>query len=553
MELQAYIQPLLRWWWLMVISTVIATISSFFYLQETPATFQASTTLMVGNAIESLNPNSNEMALTQQLAGTYANIAKRKLVQDKTKEALGMEWLPEYDARVVWNTQLVEIIVLDTSPERAQAVANELAHQLILQSPTSSENQDSQQFIQEQLNWLQARIYETQQEIDTARVELAESFSASRIAERQAYITSLEVKLSSLQANYVAYQANTQQGAINTIRVIEQAELPTQPADPNKAIKIMLLAAIVGVALAAGAAYILDYLDNSLRSRREIETALRLPVLGTVPKSPTEPAPGRLTAVLEDHPAVIEAYRELRTNLQFLSMERPLRSLLITSPAPTEGKSRVASNLAAALAYAGYRVILLDIDLLRPKQHEQFDLPNEVGIINALKLADPNLDDFLYTTQIPQLYVMPAGHSELHDGELLNSARMARLLHALEDRADFVILDSPPVNAATDAVILSTLVTGALLVVDFSRTDRSSAQRAVKRLQQVRANVLGTVINRMPIKDIDYFLYDYHRPGRNGAPDRRSGIDRRSGGDRRGVGADRRSQGNKEPEKVLNQ
>ena len=523
MDLLAYLEPLRRWWWLIIVSVVVTTVSSFFYLREAPPTFQAGTTLMVGNAIESLNPNSNELALTQQLAGTYANIAKRKPVQDKTKEALGMEWLPEYDARVVWNTQLLEIIVIDTNPERAQIVANELARQLILQSPSSSENQESQQFIQEQIDWLQTRIYETQNEIDSARVELAESFSASRIAERQAYITSLEEKLSALQANYVAYQANTQQGAINTIRVIEPAEIPTRPADPNKAIKIMLLAAVVGVALAAGAAYVLDYLDNSLRGRRDIETVLKLPVLGTVPRSPGEPGAGQRVSALEDHPAVLEAYRELRTNLQFLALERPLRSLLITSPAPTEGKSRVASNLAAALAYAGYRVILLDVDLLRPKQHEQFDLPNETGIIDALRVDEPELDDLLYTTSIPQLLVMPAGRMNMYGAELLNSTRMPRLLHALEERADFVILDSPPVNAATDAVVLSTLVTGALLVIDFKRTDRSSAQRAVKRLQQVHANLLGTVINRMPLKNIDYFLYDYHRPNGKGSTQNRNG------------------------------
>ncbi|MCB0116381.1 MAG: P-loop NTPase, partial [Caldilineaceae bacterium] len=426
MDLLAYVEPLRRWWWLMVIAIVVTTGSSFFYLREVPPTYQASTTLMVGNAIESLNPNSNELALTQQLAGTYSNIAKRKTVQDKTKEALGMDWLPEYDARVVWGTQLLEIVVLDTVPERAQIVANELARQLILQSPTSLENQESRQFIQEQLDWLQTRIYETQNEIETARVELAESFSASRIAERQAYISSLEEKLSTLQANYVAYQANTQQGAINTIRVIEPAEIPIYPADPNKSLKIMLLAAVVGLVLAAGAAYLLDYLDNSLRGRRDVETALRLPVLGAVPRSPAEPVPNQPLKTLEDHPAVLEAYRELRTNLQFLALERPLRSLLITSPAPTEGKSRVASNLAASLARAGYKVILLDVDLLRPSQHRLFNLPNEVGIIDALRVDDAKIDDLLYTTDIPQLLVMPSGRANAYGAELLNSARMPR-------------------------------------------------------------------------------------------------------------------------------
>ena len=229
MELKDYLRPLRKWWWLLLLSTLIAAVFSFLAVSRQPPIYQTRVTLMVGRAIDNPNPTGSDFWLTQQLANTYADIAKRDPVRQATMDALGLTWLPEYTVRVVPNTQLIEIAVTDTDPVRAQAVANELANQLIQQSPTSGgpEQQQRQAFIEQQLNELEKGIEETKAQIDSKQEELANMFSARQIADAKNQIQALQDKLNTLQANYASLLANTEKGAINTLTIIEPAALDT--------------------------------------------------------------------------------------------------------------------------------------------------------------------------------------------------------------------------------------------------------------------------------------------------------------------------------------
>ncbi len=510
MELKDYIRPLRKWWWLIVAATLVATVSSYLATREQPPIYRTRTTIMVGSAIENPNPNGNEFWLTQQLANTYADIVKRDNIRIAVMSRLGLPWVPDYTARVVENTQLIEISVTDTDPARAQLVAQALTDELIHISPsgTNQEDQQRQAFISQQLNDLEAKIEETQTEIDRKQAELANMFSARQIADTQTQISGLQNKKLTLQANYSSLLSSTQRGALNSINIIEPAALPTAPVGPNKSATI-LLAAAIGFLLAAGAAYLLEYLDDTIKNPEEVQKALNLTTLGAVPQH-EDIGPGNELAILSNsQSAATEAYRVLRTNLQFSAIDHPLRTLLITSPAPGEGKSLTAANLAAALAQAGRKVIIADADLHKPRVHRVFRIRNSVGLTTALLDDHPDLDELIQEGPVPNLWVLTSGPLPPNPAELLGSARARELIAQLLERADVLVFDSPPIVALADAAILSTQTDGVLLVLDAASTRRDVARRAVEALRRVNARVLGVVLNRMPIKGEGYYYYYY--------------------------------------------
>jgi len=203
-----------------------------------------------------------------------------------------------------------------------------------------------------------------------------------------------------------------------------------------------------------------------------------------------------------------EAYRTLRLNLQFATLDAPLRTLLVTSPSPDEGKSTTLANLAVTVAQAEQRVIMVDCDLRRPRLHELFHLSNDLGLTTVMlddqALSAPPLQD----TGVAGLQLLASGPLPPRPADLLGSQRMERVLERLLADADLVILDAPPVMAVTDAVVLATKVDGVLLVVSAGTTKRENAQQAVERLRKVNAHIVGSVLNNAPL---DATVHGYYR------------------------------------------
>ncbi len=200
-----------------------------------------------------------------------------------------------------------------------------------------------------------------------------------------------------------------------------------------------------------------------------------------------------------------EAYRSLRTNLEFSSLDHPLRTLLVTSPAPDEGKSTTLANLGIIQAQAGKRVVLLDGDLRRPRLHDLFGLGNNTGVTTAI--LNPEAPLPLQNTTVPNLRVMTSGPLPPNPADLLASARMKALLDQLVAEADLVLLDAPPVIVVTDAVVLATRVDGVLLVVSAGQTRREQAQRARDLLAKVNARLIGAVLTNAAVDTSTYGVY----------------------------------------------
>jgi uncharacterized protein involved in exopolysaccharide biosynthesis len=242
---------------------------------------------MIGTTISNLNPSNDEFILGQKLAAAYTDLANREIVRNATKNALGMNQLPQYMARVLPDTQLIEITVNDTQPERAQIVANELGAQLILLSPINAqaEEQGRQEFIHQQLHSLEVQIQETEAEIEKLQKELANTVSAQQINDKQDQLSSLQSKLSTMRTNYGLLLSNPQKGAINTLTIIESAELPSNPMGSMKGLTI-LLAATAGFILAAGQAYLLEYKDDTLKSPDAVMRLFSAPIIGHIFEQP---------------------------------------------------------------------------------------------------------------------------------------------------------------------------------------------------------------------------------------------------------------------------
>ncbi len=196
---------------------------------------------------------------------------------------------------------------------------------------------------------------------------------------------------------------------------------------------------------------------------------------------------------------ISEAYRTLRTNLQFVSPDKPLRTLLITSPGAEEGKSTMLANLAVAMAQGEKRVVLVDCDLRRPNLHRLLGLGQKPGlttmVVDEKAMSEPPLQD----TAVPGLQLLASGPLPPSPADLLGSQRMDRILEVLKERADVVLLDAPPVVAVSDAAVLATKVDGVLLVVSAGQTKRDSVQAAKTRLEKVNANVIGAVLTNVPL------------------------------------------------------
>lgn len=532
-SLLEYLVPLRRWWWLAVASTLVATLSMFgTTLMEAPQ-YQSRATIMVGAGVRDPNPNSGELYLAQQLVTTYVDLVQRAGVRDPAMAQLGMTWLPAYSARQVPGTQLMELTVIDTDPIRAQAVAQALIDQLIALSPEGAQEQNRADFVEGELDALQASITETKAEIERRQSELANMFSARQIADAQTQISALQAKLSSLQTNFTSLLATTQKGAVNQLTIIE----PPAPGTPvsNNLLYKLLTAAAIGFLLAAGGAYLIEFLDKSLKNSDEVQRELGLATLGAIPDTalPTRPAfpgfkraqrkgvragasasrpaplaPDPIVMLDNGQTAAAEAFRVLRTNLQFAAVAHPVRSVVITSPLPSEGKSIISANLAVAVAQAGFRVVLLDCDLHRPRQHHIFHLGNGLGVSTALLgIEGVSLDEFLQAGPLPNLRVMTSGPLPPNPAEVLGSARMRDILDEIGRSADMVIIDSPPASVLADAAVLSRQVDGILLVLHAGRTSHDVARRTVAALHQVQAHLLGVVLNRMPMRGSGYYYY----------------------------------------------
>ncbi len=293
----------------------------------------------------------------------------------------------------------------------------------------------------------------------------------------------------------------------STARIEQAAQQPGAPVRPKKAYDI-ILGALFGLFVGICLALLQEFLDDRINTVEDATRILALPSLGNVPA--LSAADARLLPQMKGLDPASESYRILRTNIQFVTVDTPLRTLLVTSSSPGEGKTTTAANLAFAMVMDGKRVILVDTDLRRPSLHKLLELPTMPGVTDVL-LERAALDDALLThAELPFLSILTAGSTPPNPSDLLNSRRFRTLVGELAGRADMVIFDSPPVTAASDASILGSQMDGVILVLENGSTRKAAARHSLELLRNGRATILGVMYNKMrAIHGGGYYYYQY--------------------------------------------
>ncbi len=292
----------------------------------------------------------------------------------------------------------------------------------------------------------------------------------------------------------------------SNIEIIDRALTPTSPIRPNKR-KNLALGLILGLMLGVGLTFLLDYMDQTIKTSEDVQEKLGLNVFGIIPRIPFADEDAklpskRLVTNLEPKSPVVEAFRALRTNLNYLTAKEKHKVILITSSLPSEGKSTVAGNLAVVLSQTGSRVLLVGCDLRRPSLYEMFGQQNVPGLVDMLT---HDTRDTLRQLASPRLDLMTAGTVPPNPAEMLDSDRFRKFITIVRQRYDYVVLDAPPVLPVTDAQILTPMVDINLVVMEPCRVPEKAARQMVETLRAVDAKISGVILNDKTGRGFKYY------------------------------------------------
>lgn len=346
---------------------------------------------------------------------------------------------------------------------------------------------------------VQARIDDLERELKALDEQGDVNDEATRQAVRRSVVARqevLRVALDRLQVNG---------SVVDNVQTISSAAVPTSPFEPDLK-KTLTVAATVGLLIGLGAAFVLEYLDDSVSDAADLaRIGINLNTLASIP-SHGRPGEQRPIALGSPRDRAVEAYRTLRTNVEFVGLERHVKVIQVSSGLEAEGKTTVATNLAVVLARAGSRVLLIDADLRRPVVATSFSLQGDPGLTTCLMGSDV---DQCITQVGPRLFVLTAGKLPANPSELLGGERMRRLVSDQRERFDYVILDSAPILAVSDSIALSRFVDGVIIVVEAGRTSAQHVRTALVALDQVNTSVLGVVLNKDPTATWNMSSYGY--------------------------------------------
>jgi succinoglycan biosynthesis transport protein ExoP len=477
---------------LIIVVTLLVTVPVVLSLLRTPVYAGEAELLLQPRVSETLfDPNSGVRSDPARQVQNEIRILSSAPVRELVRAQLGSA--PKVSARAIGSTDLIRVTARSNDPQRATALANAYA--------TSYIDHRRKQAVDDLLatsQQVQTKITEIQRQID----------AASAGSQRDSLVQAQSLFRQELDRLQVA-GALKQGGA----QLVLPATVPTTPIEPQP-LRTGLVAFLFGLVLGLGLAFLREFLDDSVKTKDEFErVAPGLPVLGLIPVVSAWRGKETPYLVSLDDPnsPAAEAYRTLRTSIQFIGLDQPMRTLQITSANPQEGKTTTLSNLAVALARSGSTVAIVCCDLRRPRVHEFFGLNNEVGFTSVL-LGKVGLAGAMQ--EVPdqaRLSLLASGPLPPNPSELLSSKRTVEVLGSLQAEYDIVLIDAPPVLPVTDALVLSGRVDATLLVAVAGATTRKEAARAVELLRQVDAPLVGAVLNGVDTEGSYGYAYQSYR------------------------------------------
>lgn len=513
LDLQHLLRLLRRWWWLLLLAPMIGGFAAAMVSSQQPSLYSASATLLLNPG--TTNASASAIRTDQDLAATYSLwITSRPVLERAAKELDlpgGASFLGgRVSASPVPGTLFIIISASDTDPERAAAISNTVAKTFILhvQDQAATENEQILTNIDSQIEDTREQMTALDDEI--SQLENGDTTLSAATRER---ITTLQTSRDQLAEDLSHLQTTARSidvelaSAQTRMSVSSPAFAPGAPYAPATGRAIML-GVIAGIALAVGAILLLEYLDNTVRSSDEVVQLLKAPMLATVATAPRIKKEGRQLFVLRDpKSSASEAIRLLRANLEFAGAAGPISTLAISSSGKGEGKSTIAANLGVVMAQAGLKTVIIDADLRRPTQHRLFGVANENGLSTLLTRPDQDWRTAAIHLSIPHLTLLPSGPLPPNPSDLLSLGRFDHLLAEISESADIVLIDTPPVLAVSDPLVVATRSDAVILVCQAGRTRRDSIRRATGMIKQGRIRFIGAVMNQKNDKPIAYAPY----------------------------------------------
>jgi capsular exopolysaccharide synthesis family protein len=523
--LEHYQSILTKQWQLIIICVVVIGLGTYVASRLMTPIYQ-STVLIQVTIHTTTNPaDYNNLLASDQLVQTEAQLATSNPVLSQVAthySGLTVDQLAtETEVTPKVNTQLFEISVQDASPTRAASLANDIAAALISQQAqeTQQDTSDSQQQLQQELSNARHNINTTTSKIASLQGRLAnleaQRGSQTQIVDLQTQINGLQNQLYQSQDLYSQWQTTlaqlelTEAQSGNFLRIAQPALPASSPVRPEVLFNT-LIGLIAGLFIGLTLAILFDQLDVRVRTPQALSQVLGWPLIATVWFVGN--AKGEQEAIVnpKERSVNIESYRILRTNIGLSAVDKQMRSLIVTSALPHEGKSTIAANLAIFMAKTGKKILLIDADLRHPSLHQKFNFPaDKKGLSNAIvafsqlqsnssNSSDISLSPYIHTVDIPNLQVMPAGTLPPNPPELLDSKAMNHLVNAITSNSEIemVIFDTPPLLGLSDTSILLPKVDSTLVVVDITRSTRKNLTQVKSILTQAGTHILGCVVNK---------------------------------------------------------
>jgi capsular exopolysaccharide synthesis family protein len=283
------------------------------------------------------------------------------------------------------------------------------------------------------------------------------------------------------------------------VKIMDMAEMPRMPIKPKVFLNIMLAGFTVFL-VSVGIIFLIDYMDNTIKTEKDVERYIKVPVLSTIPYTKSK--------VFDLESPVSENYRSLRTGIKFATFEKDIKTIVVTSVGPSEGKSTITQNLGTLMAASGSRVLLMEGDLRNPTVHKNFSIDNNTGLTNILT-TDASYRLYIKESGVDNLDIIPSGPKPPNPAELLGSLRMKYLIDNLRYEYDYIFIDTPPAFIVTDASILSSFCDGTILAIASGKTNIESAVKTKDTLLKVNANIIGAVLNKVKGENIKKY-YNYY-------------------------------------------
>jgi succinoglycan biosynthesis transport protein ExoP len=436
----------------------------------------------------------------------------------KEKEPI-KKFLKTIKVEPVRDTRLLKLNVDNNDPALAARIANRIAELYVLRNLYYISKNELMNLMKNEYLKLEAKMSEYEKIFKSGHPEMVKlkkemSEMTDRIEQEKTSVYNFD--------NIDEFVGRGSRHALagfkaNNITVQDPAETPVKPVKPKKLFNI-LLSVIFGIFGGAALAFFFEYLDDSAKTVEDIERITRWPFLGSVPDidkaGNLKDAEKDVFVNVKPKDPISEIYRIIRTRMLFTSVgDKPIKCAMVTSPGPQEGKTITLCNLGIAIAQNKQRVLLVDADMRRPRLHEAFGKDNAVGLSGYLS-GQSAFDSILQKTGIENLSLVSGGIVPPNPSELLTGPHMKEFLDKAKERFDFILIDTPPVGMLTDAVIMSGMTDGVIVVVESGRTSKRMLARIHQLLEHVKAKMVGVVFNKAPAGPGSYYYYSYYYGGK---------------------------------------